>query len=160
MARRRKREKEKEKRPPQLQSLLRRFVFIVTSLGEKAAAAAKAKPKPKPKPKGKRKPSAAGTGARFGDSDHFGRGHIGRSGSRVPKRTGRYGAGSHIFQKGFDPMAKPGQRSSKQLVTVTGEALSTEDRKRSLLSWESGQGNLQVEYFQSEQVKFLAMSVG
>ena len=43
---------------------------------------------------------------------------------------------------------------------MTGEALSTEDRKWSFLSLESGPRNLQIEYFESEQVKFSVMSVG
>ena len=69
------------------------------------------------------------------------------------------GAGSHRFQKGFDPEAVPGKSLNKQLVTVTGEALHTKERKKSELGLENN-GKLQIEYFESEQIKFFVMSVG
>ena len=53
----------------------------------------------------------------------------------------------------------PGKSLNKQLVTVTGEALHTKERKKSKLGLESN-GKLQIEYFESEQIKFSVMSVG
>ena len=69
------------------------------------------------------------------------------------------GAGSHLFQKGFDPAAVPGKSLNKQLVTVTGEALHTNERKKSELGL-ADSGKLQIEYFESDQIKFSVVSVG
>ena len=70
------------------------------------------------------------------------------------------GAGSHLFTKGFDSSAQAvGGPTGAGMVTVTGEPLSTGEKKRSRLKTLDGQG-FSVEYAESDKVNFSVLSSG
>ena len=70
------------------------------------------------------------------------------------------GAGSHLFTKGFDSQAQAvGGPTGAGMVTVTGEPLSTGQKKRSRLKTSDGQG-FSVEYAESDKVNFFGFIVG
>lgn len=69
------------------------------------------------------------------------------------------GAGDHLFQANFDPAAKEAPGKGRQLMTVTGQDLCTESRKRSMLGVAGG-GTLSIDYGVSNQVQFSILSVG
>ena len=70
------------------------------------------------------------------------------------------GAGSHLFTKGFDSQAQAvGGPTGAGMVTVTGEPLSTGQKKRSRLKTSDGQG-FSVEYAESDKVNFSVLSSG
>ena len=70
------------------------------------------------------------------------------------------GAGSHLFVKGFDKGSQvvPGS-GGKELVTVTGEPLSSGPKLKSLVKTKDGQA-FSVEYSESEKVNFSVLSAG
>ena len=70
------------------------------------------------------------------------------------------GAGSHLFVKGFDKGSQvvPGS-GGKELVTVTGESLSSGPKLKSLVKTKDGQA-FSVEYSESEKVNFSVLSAG
>ena len=70
------------------------------------------------------------------------------------------GAGSHLFTKGFDSQAQAvGGPTGAGMVAVTGEPLSTGQKKRSRLKTSDGQG-FSVEYAESDKVNFFGFIVG
>ena len=69
------------------------------------------------------------------------------------------GAGDHLFQAGFDPKAVEAPGKGRQLMTVTGQDLCTESRKRSMFGVAGG-GTLSIDYGVSDKVQFSIMSVG
>lgn len=69
------------------------------------------------------------------------------------------GAGSHLFQSGFDPHAVESVNdSSKSLVTVTGEPLTSGIRKKSVI--ECCGKTFNVEYAESDKLQFSVLSSG
>ena len=69
------------------------------------------------------------------------------------------GAGAPLFQSGFDRFAMPLHGGSTTgLVTVTGESLTTGGLKRSTISTEGGDFN--IDYAESHKVGFSVMSAG
>ena len=70
------------------------------------------------------------------------------------------GAGSHLFVKGFDKGSQivPGS-GGKELVTVTGESLSSGPKLKSLVKTKDGQ-SFSVEDSESEKVNFSVLSAG
>ena len=68
------------------------------------------------------------------------------------------GAGSHLFEKGFDDNAINVGSSRVGMVTVTGEPLSTGSLKRSIITTDAG--NFSIDYAESDKVKFSVLSAG
>ena len=69
------------------------------------------------------------------------------------------GARMHLFQKGFDKFAtKLNSTITTGLVTVTGEPLDTGNMKRSTMSTDGGDFN--IDYAESDKVGFSVMSAG
>ena len=68
------------------------------------------------------------------------------------------GAGSHLFEKGFDDNAINVGSSRVGMVTVTGEPLSTGNLKRSIITTDAG--NFSIDYAESDKVKFSVLSAG
>ena len=68
------------------------------------------------------------------------------------------GAGSHLFEKGFDDNAINVGSSRVGMVTVTGEPLSTGSLKRSIITTDAG--NCSIDYAESDKVKFSVLSAG
>ena len=70
------------------------------------------------------------------------------------------GAGSHLFQSGLDPQAVESVNdSSKSLVTVTGEPLTSGIRKKSVVVECSGK-TFNVEYAESDKLQVSVLSSG
>ena len=70
------------------------------------------------------------------------------------------GAGSHLFEKDFDPNATNTTKgSSSGMVTVTGETLNTGFKKKSVIAVDSGQ-KFSVEYCESDKINFSVLSAG
>ena len=68
------------------------------------------------------------------------------------------GAGSHLFEKGFDDNAINIGSSRIGMVTVTGEPLSIGSLKRSIITTDAG--NFSIDYAESDKVKFSVLSAG
>eukprot|EP00434_Breviolum_minutum_P041643 symbB.v1.2.037046.t1/scaffold5326.1/size28399/1 len=68
------------------------------------------------------------------------------------------GAGSHLFEKGFDDSAINVGSSRVGMVTLTGEPLSTGSLKRSIITTDAG--NFSIDYAESDKVQFSVLSAG
>ena len=68
------------------------------------------------------------------------------------------GAGSHLFEKGFDEHAINVGSARVGMVTVTGEPLSTGILKRSIINTDAGK--FSIDYAESDKVQFSVLSAG